>query len=479
MTTGSTHDANPDHGSGRLPSVTAKELRESPLFKGFEGWSAPLADDVVDALRTGTVIVDTNILLNLYKYTAGAAADWRKIFTALGPRLFIPHQVLLEFWRRRTDLARNPDTTLRARNDVASAAQIVSSKFGSWASARRTEPTDKERELLDRLESVVTEMDQVFDDALTSHNERFNIDPQRDEVVAMLQALVRGGARVGKPNWTPESLKILHGEADDRYSHKIPPGFADDGNNPDAKNGKVTDKKYGDYLLWTQALAEAESSGCGTVVLVTADLKEDWWERRRDTSSAGANDRRPHHLLVEEMAALEPSTHYVQLDPETFLHQADVALDVAVGAETLTMAGLVQKPTDLGIWHIHRWGNVIATAVLNVDGSMRVLAGSKMSRTTAPTASSAHTLRRQAIVDSGEAEEFDETYYTITVDQEFTSPSAAASVTVGYNTSGNVQWANESGVTLGQFLADRDSQDSVTGQYIIAADASRSDEGEE
>jgi hypothetical protein len=64
-------------------------------------------------------------------------------------------------------------------------------------------------------------------------------------------------------------LAELHKEAERRRVAKIPPGYLDE--------KKEGDRKYGDYVLWSQTLDYAKQRA-KPVILVTSERKEDWWE---------------------------------------------------------------------------------------------------------------------------------------------------------------------------------------------------------
>ncbi len=74
-----------------------------------------------------------------------------------------------------------------------------------------------------------------------------------------------------------------------RYAAKVPPGYADS-----YKAGKrEPERVFGDLIFWEQVLEFASRQG-SLIVVVTAELKDDWWDW-----SAGI--RRVHPLLVSEM----------------------------------------------------------------------------------------------------------------------------------------------------------------------------------
>jgi predicted nucleic acid-binding protein len=57
------------------------------------------------------VVPDTNVFLNLYRYTSATRDDLFAALGSLGSRLWVPHQVLVEFWRNRESALRDPQET--------------------------------------------------------------------------------------------------------------------------------------------------------------------------------------------------------------------------------------------------------------------------------------------------------------------------------------------------------------------------------
>jgi PIN like domain len=68
------------------------EMAMAGLFDGFEGYRVLADADVDHALTSAVVAVDTNVLLNLYRYNVQTTEDLLAIFEKLGDRLVIPHQ---------------------------------------------------------------------------------------------------------------------------------------------------------------------------------------------------------------------------------------------------------------------------------------------------------------------------------------------------------------------------------------------------
>jgi len=51
----------------------------------------------------GIVVLDTNFILDLYRLSTTARSELMQILRGFGPRLLVPHQIAIEFHRRRVD----------------------------------------------------------------------------------------------------------------------------------------------------------------------------------------------------------------------------------------------------------------------------------------------------------------------------------------------------------------------------------------
>ena len=104
----------------------------SDFSRLFEQWMPLPEEEVEQALKTGVVAVDTNILLALYRYQPKHVEDWLRVFSELGERFWLPHQVGLEFWRNRDSLAANPADSLSSRKDISDSVKDIQKRFRTW-----------------------------------------------------------------------------------------------------------------------------------------------------------------------------------------------------------------------------------------------------------------------------------------------------------------------------------------------------------
>ena len=61
------------------------------LYDGFETFRTLTDSDYTTVLGSALVVVDTNVLLNLYQYHADTRAAMVQVLGAIEDRLFVPH----------------------------------------------------------------------------------------------------------------------------------------------------------------------------------------------------------------------------------------------------------------------------------------------------------------------------------------------------------------------------------------------------
>jgi len=104
------------------------------LYDGFEGYRTPTDGHYQEVLTKGLVVPDANVLLNLYRYNAQTQADLFAVLKRLGDRLWVPHQVLVEFWRNRESALRDPqDTGANAVDRLTEQRQQSVTVLRTWA----------------------------------------------------------------------------------------------------------------------------------------------------------------------------------------------------------------------------------------------------------------------------------------------------------------------------------------------------------
>ncbi|MFJ3319372.1 PIN-like domain-containing protein [Curtobacterium sp. NPDC086286] len=237
-------------------------------------------------------MTDTNVLLDLYRLTPAPRTSLLKALGSVADRLWIPHQVGLEFHKMRDVVrsdARRKQTDLAGR--ITADARKLMNQVGELRKFNPTIDSDDALRsgLISAAERIATEL-----------RDRSDVYDEAEEVVLEQLDILFPEQRIGKP-FDAVDLAAIRAEAAVRFENKIPPGFADD--------GKTGDLRYGDFFLWKQLMERAQVMQTG-VILITRDEKEDW--------------RKAGQVLPElayEFAQVTGS-NIVVLHPDTFVRES-------------------------------------------------------------------------------------------------------------------------------------------------------------
>jgi hypothetical protein len=268
------------------------------------------------AIQAGLVTPDTNVLLKLYRFQARARDELFGALEKLSERLWVPHQVAVEFHRHRLGVIAEQEKYFDVtRKDLDALVRNLRERVETFVTRIAL---DKDRirainEGIDSLQELLTA--EVV--AARKANEVRLKDRDSDAVLARLESLLDN--RVGEP-MRPKRLKAARKEAKRRVAAQLPPGYRDSG------KADPTD----DYLIFRQLMDEAKRRKL-PVVLITDDEKQDWYRREYDIPLG------PRYELREEMMA-EAGVPFVIMTTEKLLRYAKKYLNAEVSAETVNQA---------------------------------------------------------------------------------------------------------------------------------------------
>ena len=209
----------------------------------------------VDLWKHATFVFDTNVYLNLYRYTAKTREILLASFDNFHERLWMPNHVAREFMKNRCKI-------IIVTNNQYETMQSKANDFFDLC---------KERLHLESDDEEYIEIQNQFKNWLKSEKTK-NVaveKPDSDPIMEKLLSLYEG--KVGNA-FSKEDLEEEEKKGKERYSKNIPPGYKDS-NKQKADN---LNNVYGDYILWRQILNYAKSEK-KDIILITNDQKEDWW----------------------------------------------------------------------------------------------------------------------------------------------------------------------------------------------------------
>jgi hypothetical protein len=222
----------------------------------FRHHHRPTDAEKADLWESCIFAFDTNVLLNVYRYADATREDLFRVMKALNERLWIPHQVALEFYTRRLEVIQ----AQRAKFDEVLAA-LDGAVAGLKAGAFRKSAFLGLEEVEKLVKPGVEEAKQWLEKLRHTHPDLIHDDPYLETLAEII------GDGVGSP-YDPEQLVKHYTDAQSRIAAKCPPGFAD--------HKKPEPERYGDVIIWFQVLDHAVEKK-RPIIFVTDDDKDDWW----------------------------------------------------------------------------------------------------------------------------------------------------------------------------------------------------------
>lgn len=206
-------------------------------------------------------VLDTNVLLDLYRFSDSARDALFKVMESLGERLWIPYQVAAEYFENRL-------TVIESQSD-AYAKSIAGLKVAKEKFNTGSRHPFVSEDIFGNFISSYDLMIKELEEKQATYISFVNDDVIKNKIGTILNG------RVGH-SYSDERLQEISVEGEQRYLEKVPPGFEDGGKMPEATTTKLRLKKFGDLIIWKQVIEKAVSEG-KPVILVTGEKKDDWW----------------------------------------------------------------------------------------------------------------------------------------------------------------------------------------------------------
>lgn len=213
-----------------------------------------LSEQDIKSLWDNAIFVfDTNVLLNLYRYSDDTSNKFIQVILELKARIWLPFQVGLEFNKNRLtvigDQKKHYVEFEKKLNDII--GEIENKNRNPFFSDA----------LFIKISSIKSEIKLEVDTKIKSYNESL----KNDLLLEHINSIFDG--KVGNI-FSEEELKKLYSEGEKRYKDKTPPGYCD--------LKKPDNEKYGDLIIWKQIISKSKNDSVD-IIFVLDDKKEDWW----------------------------------------------------------------------------------------------------------------------------------------------------------------------------------------------------------
>ncbi|MGY2259222.1 PIN domain-containing protein [Pseudomonas sp. SDO55104_S430] len=281
-------------------------------------------------------VLDTNVLLDLYRFSDSAREALFKVMESLGERLWIPYQVAAEYFDNRLTVI---EAQSKAYAESVNGLKAAKEKFNSGT----RHPFVSEEVFTGFIASYDLMIKELED-----KQKKYISYIEDDFVKSKVGDLLSG--RVGMP-YTEQELLDVAAEGERRYLENTPPGFQDGGKMPEATTTKLRLKKFGDLILWKQVLEKAAAEG-KSVILVTGEKKDDWWLKsgKRLISALPA--------LTKEFIDFVKQDFYLYAT-DSFLLKANEYLKQDTSDVVVEEVRAINKEVAASV---EKWGNMIGFA---------------------------------------------------------------------------------------------------------------------
>ncbi|MBB4712722.1 putative nucleic acid-binding protein [Streptomyces luteogriseus] len=310
-------------------------VAERGIFDCDDAYRTASHTDYERLFSSAIIVLDTNVLINLYRSNERTRRDTFAVLNQVQERIWIPHQVLSEFWRNRDLPSIRGHHKSKAREACSALDKVSRSTrdaLDRWLKdvhlANDNEVSQYVKNSTNAISKIMAEVKQFIEGQATKDALEGTSSTLTDPVLQKLEQILQG--RIGDP-FSPDEYDALVSEAARRADEKIPPGYKD------FESDKTSEQASGDYLIWEQILAEAERCK-REVLLVTGDVKEDWW-----VSGNGQGAARPRTELRVELRKRAGVELYM-LTPSQLLAEADRVFGLKVDERSVSDLATSENP---------------------------------------------------------------------------------------------------------------------------------------
>jgi hypothetical protein len=283
----------------------------------FPGYYTPTEEEFKDLWDDSIFILDTNVLLNLYRYTDKTRDELIKIFNKITDRLWIPHQVALEYHKDRIKVINDQKN---AYPKIRNILKEYRNKIVNDLQEFRMHPYFRTNNIVKILDSSLKRIEKYLKDIEKQHPDIIDDDYVMNTITSIFEN------KVGLP-YPEDTYKQICKTGESRYQKKVPPGFKD--------------KEYGDLIIWFQIINKAKETK-KPIIFVTDDKKEDWWLKYE-------GKKKPRPELINEIYS-EAGTKFYMYQSDRFMYWAQKWLGEEIQDDSIKEVENIVKSTSSNDW---------------------------------------------------------------------------------------------------------------------------------
>jgi len=309
------------------------------MINSYRGFSQ-LSENKFETLwADATIIFDTNILLNLYRYSPTTQKDFFAVLEKLGDRIWIPYHVGLEYHRNRHNVKDEPiEVFPDLKKHVTDALAKISLSKIQKSSVKHIVSDEGFTTAIDKAKEILI-------DEISRQQKEFETAALDFDVNDKIIELFEG--KVGQRPVDQDAVDKLNDRGRSRFLKKIPPGFMDADKHKTEDNsfsdcGVVYEKRYSDFIIWEQILEFAKSLKKKAIIFVSDDAKDDWWLK------VGGKTISPRPELVSEIFTCSGAELFHMYNSSDFLRYCKQYNHTHISADTIEEVHLLEGEYRVG-----------------------------------------------------------------------------------------------------------------------------------
>ena len=226
------------------------------MQKYFPGFY-PLEDITKEMMDKATIVLDTDVLLDLFRLHPEDAECFVRLLNSVKDKLWMPYDIAWLYHKKvDEEIQRQIDHINSVLSHLSSCEEVVK--------AYKSYPY-LEKKLISELQSVtkrVTETCEKESDSLSKSLKSSGIKNS-------LRELFDG--KIGE-SYSKAELENIYQTGEERYKNSEPPGY-------ESENTAEKRVRYHDLIIWEQMLAYAQSreNKCKGILFVTGKVRQDWY----------------------------------------------------------------------------------------------------------------------------------------------------------------------------------------------------------
>lgn len=300
------------------------------------------------------IVLDTTILLELYRKPANISLDIIKAFKEIVDRIYVPRQVYDEYLRNYHKVSGNEKGKYQKvgtelSGPLTKLQEEITSRTTEYRKHDYTDITKLQSDLGEKLEEIRN----ILKEYENSHRKEIEKNKdflRHDKVKEFIDLLVEHG-NIGNPFPFSKRLLILQ-EGKIRFENLIPPGYEDY-----KKDGAA---RYGDLFIWKNIIEVAKERNVN-ILFVCNDVKGDWWERDKESPIELRRE------LLEEFKEINPllKIHFLTMNKFFSYIAEELQIGQSKSALQLSAMDYVEK-------NLVQYDDVIESEVGNFVASINV-----------------------------------------------------------------------------------------------------------